>query len=126
MRKAIMRRSYLENIYFKKRTDKSVRAYKKQKNYCSRLYKKERKKFLYKLNLFFVNDNKLLWKTVKALFSNNPLFGSNIKLVEKDEVLQYCFKYCNRLLYAMLQKKLKTLTLINHQPKTVFLQKCLK
>ena len=29
MRKAIMRRSYLENIYFKKRTGKSLRAYKK-------------------------------------------------------------------------------------------------
>ena len=29
VRKAIMGRSYLENVYFKKRTDKSLRAYKK-------------------------------------------------------------------------------------------------
>ena len=31
LRKAIMRRSYLEKIYFKKRTDHSLKAYKKQK-----------------------------------------------------------------------------------------------
>ena len=32
MREVIIRRSYMENIYFKKRTDKSLRAYKKQNN----------------------------------------------------------------------------------------------
>ena len=87
MRKAIMRRSYLENVYFKKRTDKSLRAYKKQKNYCSRLYKKERKKFFNKLNPSFLNDNKLLWKTIKPFYSNKGSSGSNMKLVEKDEIL---------------------------------------
>ena len=30
---------------FKTRTDHSIKNYKKQKNYCSRLYKKERKNF---------------------------------------------------------------------------------
>ena len=35
--KGIMRRSYLENKYLKKKTDHYLRAYKKQKNYCSRL-----------------------------------------------------------------------------------------
>ena len=45
LRKAIMKRSYLENLYFKKRKEHSLRNYKKQKNYCSRLYKKERKNF---------------------------------------------------------------------------------
>ena len=48
----------------------------------------ERKKLFNKLNPSFVNDNKLLWKTVKPLFSNKGSSGSNIKLVEKDEVLQ--------------------------------------
>ena len=88
MRKAVIRRSYWENFYFKKRTDKSSRAYKKQKSYSSRLYKKERKKFFNKLNPFFVNDNKLFWKTIKPFFSNKGSSGSNIKLVEKDEILQ--------------------------------------
>ena len=88
MRKAIKRRFYLENVYFKKRMDKSLRAYKKQKNYCSRLFKKERKKFFNKLNPSFFNDNKLFWKTIKPFFSNKGSSGSNIKLVEKDEILQ--------------------------------------
>ena len=34
LRKAIMKRSQLEKIYFKKRTQESFKKYKKQKNYC--------------------------------------------------------------------------------------------
>ena len=41
LRKAIMKRSRLEKIYLKKRTQESFKNYKKQKNYCSRLYKRE-------------------------------------------------------------------------------------
>ena len=54
----------------------------------TRFYKNERKKFFNKLNPSFVNDNKLFWKTVKPFFSNKGSFEGNIKLVEKDEVLQ--------------------------------------
>ena len=39
-----MRRSELETKYFKLKTNDTLKACKKQKNYCSRLYKKERKK----------------------------------------------------------------------------------
>ena len=46
LRKAIMRRSALENLYHQKKTPEHNKAYKKQKNFCSRLYKKERKKIL--------------------------------------------------------------------------------
>ena len=59
LRKAIMRRSYLEKKYLKKKTDQSLRGYKKQKNFCSRLYKKERKKLFNGLNPSFITDNKL-------------------------------------------------------------------
>ena len=41
VRKAIMKRSYLENLYFKKRTPEAMKKYKKQKNFYSKLYKKE-------------------------------------------------------------------------------------
>ena len=86
--KAIMMRSYLENLYFKRRTDHSLRNYKNQKNYCSRLYKKVRKNFFNKLDISFVPDNKLFWKTVKPFFSNNGSHRGNIKLVEGDKLLQ--------------------------------------
>ena len=39
--------SYLEKKYFKKRTNQSIRAY---KSYCSRLYKKQRKRFFTGVN----------------------------------------------------------------------------
>ena len=46
LRKAIMKRSQLEKIYLKNLTDKTLKLYKKQKNYVSRLYKKKEKYFL--------------------------------------------------------------------------------
>ena len=41
LRKAIMRRSELRNKYLKKKTPESLRSYKKQKNFCSKFYKKK-------------------------------------------------------------------------------------
>ena len=46
MRKAITRRSYLENVYFKKRTGNSLRAYKKQKIIVAGFTKKNVKSYL--------------------------------------------------------------------------------
>ena len=85
--KAMLKRSYLESVYFRKQTTQSLERYKKQKSYCSRLYKKTRKNFFNSLNTSFVNDNKLFWKTVKPSFSNKGSFGNKIKLVENDELL---------------------------------------
>ena len=46
LRKAVMRTSELETKYFKLKANDTLKAYKKQKNYSSRLYRKERKKNL--------------------------------------------------------------------------------
>ena len=87
LRKAIMKRFCLKT-YFKKQDNHSLRAYKKQKNYCSRLYKKERKNFFNNLNPKFLSDNKLFWKTVKPLFSSKYSYNANIKLTDKDKMIQ--------------------------------------
>ena len=50
LRKAIMNRSQLEKIHKKTLTEKSLKVYKKEKNYVSRLFKKERKMFFNSLN----------------------------------------------------------------------------
>ena len=42
LRKAIANRSRLEKRYYYLKTDESKISYRKQKNYCSTLYKKER------------------------------------------------------------------------------------
>ena len=65
-----MKRSQLENIYNKTLTEKFLKAFKKQKNYVSRLYKKERKMFFNCINSSIISDNQKFWKTVKPLFSN--------------------------------------------------------
>ena len=83
-----MKRSCLENVYFKKQDNHFLRSYKKQKNYCSRLYKTKRKHFFNNLNPKFVSDNKLLWKTVKPLFSSKGSSNANIKFTDKDQIIK--------------------------------------
>ena len=58
MRKAIATRSRLENRYYRNKTAKSKTAYKKQKNYVSRLYKKERKKYYTNLDTKHITDKR--------------------------------------------------------------------
>ena len=42
LRKAIMRRSHFGKVYYKNKSVRSFKAYKKQKKFCSRLYKKRK------------------------------------------------------------------------------------
>ena len=63
-----MRRSQLETKYLKTKTPENLKIYKKHRNFCSKLYKKERKKFYNALSLKKVTDNKLFWNTVKPFF----------------------------------------------------------
>ena len=77
LRKAIMKRSSFENIYFKKSDSHSLRAYKKQKEILQQIIKKERKNVFNGLNPKFVSDNKLFWKLVKPLFSNKGSYNAN-------------------------------------------------
>ena len=81
LRKAIMRRSELEtNI-------QSLRQYKKQTNFCSKLYKKERKKYYSRLNIKDIIDSKKFWKTVKPLISDKCNVSNKINLVENDNIV---------------------------------------
>ena len=47
LRKAIMKRSELKSKYLKNNYQ-NMKIYKKQKTFCSKLYKKERKNFILK------------------------------------------------------------------------------
>ena len=87
LRKAIATRSRLENKYYKNKNEDIKSAYKKHRNYCSRLYQKERKKFYENLDKKSVTDNKLFWKTMKPFFSDRGLRDSGITLVEGDEII---------------------------------------
>ena len=54
LRKAIMTRSRLENKYLKTKLSSDKDMFKKQRNYCKRLNKRERKRF-------YKNKNKKPW-----------------------------------------------------------------
>ena len=88
MRKAIANRSRLENKYYKNKSVESLRAYKKQKNFCSRLYKKERKKYYTNLDPKKVTDSKKFWKTAKPFFSDKGVGKNDITLIEGNEIFQ--------------------------------------
>ena len=49
LRKVIMKRPELESKNLKNKGHQNMKIYKKQKNFCSKLYKKERKKIILKL-----------------------------------------------------------------------------
>ena len=79
-----MKRSYLKKVYFKKKTPDSLIKFKKQKNYCSRLYKKERKKYFESLNPRRISDNKSFWKNV-PFFSEKRKISNKITFVDNKE-----------------------------------------
>ena len=87
LRKAIMKRSQLENKYISNSTVENRNKYKKHKNFCSKLYKKERKNFYSQLDIKNITDNKLFWKTMKPFLSEKCTYASKISLVHNDNVI---------------------------------------
>ena len=95
LRKAIMKRSELESKFVKNKTSENLKSYKKQRNFCSKLYKKERKKYYERLDLNNVTDNKKFWKTVKPFLSDKVTTFPQITLVESDEIISNESKVAN-------------------------------
>ena len=85
--KAFMHKSKLKNRFNKDPTDINRRLYKKQRNHCVNLLKKEKKKYYNNLNMNIFEDNQKFWKTIKPLFSgksNGP--RKNIIILENGVV----------------------------------------
>ena len=107
LRKAIMKRSYLEKLYLKKKTAESLKKYEKNKNFCSRFYKKERKKYFDTLDVNKITDKKAFWKNIQPLFSEKRKFANKITLEDSEknilsdetlvsEELNNFFSKCNK------------------------------
>ena len=80
-------RSRLEKRHYHLKTEDSKICYKKQKNYCSQLYKKERKRFSENLDQKNITDNKKFWKTIKPFFSDKVSGSVGITLVENEAII---------------------------------------
>ena len=82
-----MRRSQLQSKYYKTKNVDDYENYKKQKNFVSRLYKKERKKYYSNLNLNDIIDNKKFWRSMKPFLSEKVTTTRNITLVENNSII---------------------------------------
>ena len=87
LRKAVMKRSELESKYLKNKSYENIKIYKKQKNFCSKLYKKERKKFYSKTDTRKITDNKTFWKTITPFLSSKAPSLSRITLIENEAII---------------------------------------
>ena len=85
MKKATMLRSQLRN---KMHLSHEYRvAFKRQKNYCNRLYKRERERYYTNLNMKNITDNKKFWKTIKPFFTDKGGSRNKVVLVEDDKII---------------------------------------
>ena len=86
--KEIMHRSKLKNIFNKNPTEKNKQMYKKQRNYCVSLLKKEKKNYYKKLDLRIFEDNRKFWQKVRPLFSDkNKSSNRNITILENNIII---------------------------------------
>ena len=69
LNKAIMTRSRLKNNFLKYPTNQNEEMYKKHRNFCVNLLRREKKKYYANLDLNKITDNKTFWKHMKPLFS---------------------------------------------------------
>ena len=82
--KAFMHRSKLKNRYNKNPNEINKSLYKKQRNFCVNLLRKEKRKYYNNLDIKIFEDNRKFWQSAKPLFSNKQNFlQKNIIIVEK-------------------------------------------
>ena len=75
-----MHHSRLNNVFHKSRTPETWDSYKKQRNFCVDLKKKE---YFQNIIVKNINDNKKLWK---PFFSNKGLNTNKLMLIEKENL----------------------------------------
>ena len=83
-----MKRSELATKYRAQPTEENQKAFKKQRNFCNRLYKKERRKFYENLDLRKITDNRKFWDTIKPFLSNKSISSHKISLKKEKNLSQ--------------------------------------
>ena len=73
--------------YLKKKPQQNINNFRVQKIICSKLYKKEKKKFYYKFNLSEITDNNVFWKTITPLLYSKAPRSTTTNLTEKEAII---------------------------------------
>ena len=81
--KEFMTRSRLRNKFLINPISPNSLTYKRYRNFCTRLVRKEEKTLYHKL----ITDKKKFWKTVKPLFSEKIYLFIKITLLEGDKMI---------------------------------------
>ena len=88
LRKVVMARSRIKNIHNKKRSYDDSDKYKKQTNFCMKLFRKTKQNYFSNINIKSVSDTKKFWKTIKPHFSNKRLNSNKIFLSDKERLIK--------------------------------------
>ena len=87
LRKATMLRSRLCNKYNEERTAENWNNFRKQRNSCVKLFRKEKRNYYNSLDISLVTDNKKFWKTVKPFFSDRSQSQNKIVLTDGERII---------------------------------------
>ena len=87
LRKEIMQRSTLRNIFLQERADEEKALYNKQKDLCVSLLRRTMRNYFRQLNTNTVSDSRTFWKTVSPLFSEKAFHSESIALKENNEIV---------------------------------------
>ena len=82
-----MRRSQLETKYLKTKVQTDLKLSKKHKNFCSKIYKRERRKYYEPLDMKNVLDSKEFWKTRGPFLSNKNTVFSQISIEKISRII---------------------------------------
>ena len=82
-----MRRSQLETKYLKTKVQTDLKLSKKHKNFCSKIYKRERRKYYELLDMKNVLDSKEFWKTRGPFLSNKNTVFSQISIEKISRII---------------------------------------
>ena len=98
LRKAIMKRTELETKYLMMKTDINLKTYKKQRNFCSKLYKTERRKYCNELNMNCITDNEEFSKTIKPFLGDKATDQTKIFFRMKQRLQKHSVTFLKVLL----------------------------
>ena len=82
-----MRRSQLETEYLKTKAQTDFKLYKKHKKFCSKLYKKGRRKYYESLDMKKVLDSKEFWKTMRPFLFDKNTFLLQISIEKNNRII---------------------------------------
>ena len=84
---AFMTRSRLRNKFLSNPSSINESNYKKYRNFCSNLVRKEKRKFYSNLKIEVITDNKMFWRTVRPWFSEKHFCSQQITLLVDDKII---------------------------------------